>query len=280
MFKLKAFDTLLLISSLTTLTSSSHLSRRKPTEPTSNTEVSYQGGQGQWGNIKLSETYTLYVNAWGGDKATPDSFQKVKSNGLKGVDVAWSTTYSWKPKTDNDKNQVKSYANLDYRLAKPPKISSIKSIPTAWEWKYAKKSKDLVANVAYDIWTSSDEKCGTSQPCSTNEIMIWVSKAGGAGPIGTKTDKTLTWNGCHLESYLGDIKYQADGKDVNWRVISLVAQKDCQIKNADLKKVLSWLVKEFQVKESDYLTAIGAGTEPFVGEATLETTRYNAQIRV
>ncbi|EGG09410.1 endoglucanase [Melampsora larici-populina 98AG31] len=278
MFKCSVFDILLLISSLTKSTSSSRLSKR--TGDTTDV-LSYQNGQGQWGNIKLNDVYTLYVNAWGGDKATSDSFQKVASKGLKGIDVAWSTTYSWKPKTENDKNQVKSYANLDYRLANPPKIGAIKSIPTAWEWRYAERSQDLVANVAYDIWTSSDAKCGTAQPCSTNEIMIWLSKAGGAGPIGTKTDKVFRWNGCHLEAYLGDIKYQSNGQNVDWRVISLVATKDCQIiKNANLKEVFSWLIKEFQVKESDYLTAIGAGSEPFKGQATLETTRYNAQIKV
>ncbi|KAH9809857.1 endoglucanase [Melampsora americana] len=277
MFKSRVFDTFLFISSITKSTSSLHLSKR---EANTSNVISYQGGQGQWGNIKLNDVYTLYVNAWGGDKATSESFQKVESKGLNGLDVAWSTTYSWKPKTDGDKNQVKSYANLDYRLAQAPKISEIKSIPTAWEWKYAKKSDDLVANVAYDIWTSSDAKCGTAQPCSTNEIMIWVSAAGGAGPIGTKTDKRLRWNGCPFNAYLGEIKYQANGQNVDWRVISLVSEKDCQLKNANLKKVLAWLVKEFQVKESDYLTAIGAGSEPFVGEATLETTKYNVQIKV
>jgi xyloglucan-specific endo-beta-1,4-glucanase len=61
------------------------------------------------------------------------------------------------------------------------RLSAISSIPTGWYWTYSSASSNLVSNVAYDLWLST-----SSGGSNTDEIMIWLSSRGGAGPIGSQ----------------------------------------------------------------------------------------------
>jgi xyloglucan-specific endo-beta-1,4-glucanase len=56
------------------------------------------------------------------------------------------------------------------------KLSAISTIPTTWHWTYSGSS--VVADVAYDMFTSS-----TATGSAQYEIMIWLDAIGGAGPI-------------------------------------------------------------------------------------------------
>lgn len=72
-------------------------------------------------------------------------------------------------------NNVKSYPNVVVTAA-AKQLSAISSITSAWAWTY--DGKDVVADVAYDLFTSS-----TAAGDEEFEIMIWLAAIGGAGPI-------------------------------------------------------------------------------------------------
>lgn len=72
-------------------------------------------------------------------------------------------------------NSVKSYPNVVVTAA-AKQISAIKSITSSWKWTYT--GTDVVADVAYDLFTSS-----TASGDEEFEVMIWLAAIGGAGPI-------------------------------------------------------------------------------------------------
>lgn len=53
-------------------------------------------------------------------------------------------------------------------------LSDISSMESTWDWTYT--GSDIVADVAYDIFTSS-----TAGGSNEYEIMIWLAAIGGAG---------------------------------------------------------------------------------------------------
>lgn len=88
-------------------------------------------------------------------------------------------------------------ANIALNTGLGKTLSGIASIPTRWYWTYTSASSDLIADITYDLWLST-----TSTGSSTDEIMIWLSTRGGAGPAGsqitTATVSTyLASLGCH-----------------------------------------------------------------------------------
>ena len=54
---------------------------------------------------------------------------------------------------------------------------------STWTWTYT--SDNLVANVAYDVFTSS-----TADGSEEFEIMIWLAALGGAGPISSQSSSS------------------------------------------------------------------------------------------
>ncbi|THH20039.1 hypothetical protein EW146_g1227 [Bondarzewia mesenterica] len=160
-------------------------------------------------------------------------------------------------------------ANLDLRQGLGKTISSISSIPTTWHWTYSSASSGLVADVSYDIWLSDTAGTGGASSSSTYEIMIWLSTRGGAGPagsqIGTATVDGVTWN-----LYKGTVS--------TWTVFSFVAPSEITSFDTDLKPFLTYLTSDQGVSSSQYLVQAQAGTEPFIGIATLTTTSYQLAI--
>ena len=51
---------------------------------------------------------------------------------------------------------------------------------TSWSWSYT--GSDIVADVSYDMFTSS-----TAGGSNEYEIMIWLAAIGGAGPISSES---------------------------------------------------------------------------------------------
>ena len=46
-------------------------------------------------------------------------------------------------------------SNLDLKVGMGKRLSEIKSMPTSWQWTYTKASRDLRADVSYDLWLSA-----------------------------------------------------------------------------------------------------------------------------
>ena len=123
---------------------------------------------GDWDNVVTGD-YTLYNNLWGKGAATSGS-QCTTLDSKSGSIIKWHSAWSWA----GGKNSIKSFPNVVVKT-NAVQISKIKSIPSTWNWGYS--GSGLVADVAYDLFTS-DAPGGKEK----YEMMIWLANIN-AGPI-------------------------------------------------------------------------------------------------
>ncbi|KAI9730064.1 MAG: hypothetical protein M1834_006056 [Cirrosporium novae-zelandiae] len=211
---------------------------------------------GQWDSVATG-SYTLYQDLWGEDNASSGSqCSEVDSCCTDGI--AWHTSWTWA----GGSSDVKSFANVVTTIT-AKKVSAVSSIESEWDWSYT--GTDIVADVAYDIFTSS-----TASGDDEYEIMIWLAALGGAGPISStgSTVATPTIAGVSWELYSG---YNGDT-----RVFSFVASSKQTSFSGDLLDFFTYLESKQSYSSSQYITSIGAGTEPFTGtDAVFTTTKYS-----
>ncbi|KAL4928568.1 putative endoglucanase [Aspergillus undulatus] len=215
---------------------------------------------GQYDTITEGD-FILYNNLWGQDNADSGS-QCTGLDSISGNTISWHTSWSW----SGGEYNVKSFANAAYQFT-ATQLSSVSSIPTTWEWEYTTGS-DVVANVAYDLFTTSSVG-GDSE----FEIMIWLAALGGAGPISS--------TGSSIASVtLGGVSWNLwYGLNGNMEVYSFVASSTTQSFSADLIDFVNYLVDSQGLSSSQYLTHVQAGTEPFVGtDASFAVSTYSVSI--
>lgn len=162
------------------------------------------------------------------------------------------TTRSWS--WSGGPQSVKSYPNAVVSL-KPTQLSKISSIPS--KWTYTSTGNSVVADVSYDMFTSS-----TANGENEYEVMIWLAAIGGAGPIsstygqyGATPVATTTIAGTSWKLYKG-----VNGQ---MTVFSFVAEKQVTDFNADLKTFINYLTTRQGLPSNQYLINLGAGLEPF-----------------
>lgn len=128
---------------------------------------------------------------------------------------------------------------------------------------------NLVANVAYDLFTAS-----TATGSPEFEFMIWLSALGGAGPISSTGSPIATVT-------LADNSWKLyKGINGQMTVFSFVAA-GADVNNfcADLADFTDYLVTSQGVPGSQILQSVGAGTEPFSGsDAVFKTGRYSVEV--
>ena len=127
---------------------------------------------------------------------------------------------------------------------------------------------DIVANVAYDLFTTS-----TVGGDSEFEIMIWLAALGGAGPISS--------TGSSIASVtIGGVSWNLwYGLNGNMEVYSFVASSTTESFSADLVDFINYLVDNQGLSSSQYLTHVQAGTEPFTGtDASLTVSTYSVSV--
>ncbi|KPM45595.1 hypothetical protein AK830_g867 [Neonectria ditissima] len=215
---------------------------------------------GQW-DSEVAGDYTIYNNMWGKDNA--DSGEQCTTNSGLSSDggVAWSVDWTW----SGGAGQVKSYPNAVVEIEKA-ELSTITSIPSQWSWTYT--GDDIVANVAYDLFTSS-----TDGGDYEYEFMIWLDALGGAGPISATGSAIATVTLADSEWVL----YQ--GKNSQMTVFSFVASETVSSFCGDLMDFVDYLIDNQGVSESQIIQSVGAGTEPFSGSgAVFTTTHYSAAV--
>ena len=123
----------------------------------------------------------------------------------------------------------------------------------------------MVANVAFDLWTSS----GSSGDYEY-EIMIWLAAIGGAGPLGSQVG-SFSYDGTNWSLYEGSNGVQ--------KVYSFVAGSQVQSITSDALPFLKHLVDSGYFSSSQYLRGVQAGTEPFLGNnAQLTTYQYDVVV--
>ncbi|CAE6482042.1 unnamed protein product [Rhizoctonia solani] len=207
--------------------------------------------KGQWDSENIgSGQYILYNNLHGLGKATSWS-QTTQALSYSGTTISWETKYSWSGNPTN----VKSYANVSLQKGLSKKLSAIRKIPTTWKWAYSAASGSLVADVSYDLWLSNIPNSCTACRTSTFEVMIWLSNRR-AGPAGSQI-ATHPIGGVNWKVFKGVVG--------TWIVYSFVAPSELTNYNADLKPFFTYLNTAYGVSLNQYLVALQAGTEPFVG---------------
>lgn len=123
---------------------------------------------GDWDSV-VSGDYTLYNNLWGKGSATSGS-QCTTLDGKSGDTIKWHSTWSWA----GGKTSIKSFPNVVAKT-QAVQVSKVKSMPSKWTWSY--EGSDLVADVAYDVFTSA-----TAGGAEAYEMMVWLANIN-AGPI-------------------------------------------------------------------------------------------------
>ncbi|RLN76366.1 hypothetical protein BBJ28_00007047 [Nothophytophthora sp. Chile5] len=217
---------------------------------------------GQWDSATAGR-YIVYNNLWNMSAATSGS-QCTGVDSISGSSLAWHTSYSWA----GGPTQVKSYASAALVFDKK-QLKSITTIPTIMKYKVT-NTGTLVADVAYDLFTSSSAN-GENE----YEIMIWLAALGGAGPIsstGSTPIAVVTIGGNKFNLFKGP-----NGK---MTVFSFVATKTITSFTADLMKFINYVTKNQGLPTSQYLIAVQAGTEPFIGKnVKLAVSSYAVAIK-
>ncbi|KAB8073615.1 putative xyloglucan-specific endo-beta-1,4-glucanase A [Aspergillus leporis] len=214
---------------------------------------------GQWDTATTSK-FTLYNNLWGKGNADSGS-QCTGLDSDNGNSIAWHTSWSW----TGGAGQVKSYANVAYNF-QATQLSKLSSIPTTWKW--TNTGSSIVADVAYDLFTSS-----SASGSEEYEIMIWLAALGGAGPISSTGSAiaTPTVAGKNWSLY--------KGPNGQMTVFSFVASSTTEDFSADLNDFLKYLQENQGMPSSQYLTHVQAGTEPFSGSnVKFVTSDYSVSV--
>ncbi|MGW0735252.1 GH12 family glycosyl hydrolase domain-containing protein [Streptomyces sp. NPDC002851] len=222
-----------------------------------------------FGTITLGKYY-VNNNLWGQDSGT--GTQCVWDTAHDGDTIGWGTEYSWSG-TDND---VKSFASsvlgwhwgwkVDQASTElPVKVGDHKDVNTSWDFDVSADPGTM--NVAYDLWlhTKSDVDW-QDQP--SDEVMVWLNRQGGAGPLGEKV-ATVSLGGASWDLYEGDI---------GWKVHSFVRTENTTSTALDLDDFLAELVRRGLLSDAKYLTGVEAGTEVFKGTGRVDTGAYSVDV--
>ncbi|WP_045742296.1 GH12 family glycosyl hydrolase domain-containing protein [Actinoplanes rectilineatus] len=213
--------------------------------------------------------YWVNNNVWG--KADGTGSQCVAANDLAGDDLSWSTRWDW----SGDNTKVKSYASAVLgwhwgwkaeNTGLPIQLSAGESVDTTWNFTVTPATGNVM-NVAYDLWLH-DIADPDWQNNPTDEVMVWLYRSGGAGPLGTK-QATVTVAGTTWDLYQGDI---------GWNVYSFVRTSNTSAADLDLTDFTDVLTARGLLAKSKYLSSVQAGTEVFTGQGRLDTSKYSVTI--
>ncbi|PLW46979.1 hypothetical protein PCANC_06516 [Puccinia coronata f. sp. avenae] len=220
-----------------------------------------------WQSLKLADSFTLYQNVWQGDKVLDGGKSEIICDSFQQGSLAWRTDFAM-PSAPQDDNQVKAYTNVAW-AGDSIQLKQLNTFNTVWDWKLSNESKDLVADVSYDIFLASHREC-KEQKCASREVMIWLSAINGAKPAGTRVGTIQ----------VGSEQFQVWQGTVNVPVVSIFpVDADRQINSfkADFKELLKKL-DQFGVLQDEYIVSVGAGVEIFKGSGNLTTSKYTIEL--
>ncbi|MFG2785488.1 endo-1,4-beta-glucanase [Streptomyces prunicolor] len=218
--------------------------------------------------------YYVNNNQWGRDKATGS--QCVWDNSQSGSVISWGTSFSWANNSKGTDADVKTFASTvlgwhwGWKVDKattglPVRVGDRKSVKTSWEFSLSSNPGTL--DVAYDLWLHSKNTADwADQP--TDEIMIWLNRQGGAGPLGTK------YGSVSLDGAMWDI-YQGD---IGWNVYSFVRTANTTKATLNIDDFTQALVRRKLLSNDKYVSGIESGTEIFKGSGRLDTKAYSVDI--
>ena len=220
---------------------------------------------------RIVSGFLLNNNVWGKEKS-PQGWQLIDVV-KPGEKLSWTVRYNWPVGTD--KNSVKCYPSVvtgwqwgawstDGRLP-----ISVSDLGKAVSGGSAKLQNPGVQNLAYDLWFHAAAPVrGEDKP--SDELMIWMARHGGAGPLGELREKVRI-DGAEWSLYVGDI---------GWKVFSFVRDENTASWRVDVKAFIDHLVRSGLMPETKQLSSIQFGTEVFSspGDARLDVTDYFVEL--
>jgi len=220
---------------------------------------------------RIVSGYLLNNNVWGKEKS-PDGWQLVDV--LKsGEKLSWAVRYNWP--VGSDPHSVKCYPSVvtgwqwgawstDGRL--PVQVSELAKAVTGAA---VKLDHPGVQNVAYDLWFHAGAPV-RSEDKPSDELMIWMGRYGGAGPLG-KLQEKVRIDGAEWELWFGDI---------GWKVFSFVRTENTASWRVDAKAFIDYLVAKGFMPATKQLSSVQFGTEVFrsPGDARFEVMDYFVEI--
>ncbi|WP_037679448.1 endo-1,4-beta-glucanase [Streptomyces griseus] len=218
--------------------------------------------------------YYVNNNLWGQDKGTGG--QCVWDNSAAGSTVSWGTDYTWANNSKGKDSDVKSYAGTVLgwhwgwkvdraKTGLPLRVGDRKPVKTSWE--FSVSSDPGTMNVAYDLWLHT-KNTADWQDQPTDEVMIWLNRQGGAGPLGTKYG-SVSLGGAMWDIYQGDI---------GWKVFSFVRRANTTKATLDLNDFTQALVRRKLLSDDKFVSGIESGTEVFKGTGRLDTKAYSVSV--
>ena len=220
-----------------------------------------------FGSITMGK-YWINNNLWGRDSGS--GWQCIWDTYRSGNTIGWGTSWGW----SGQSNQVKSFSSSvlgwhwGWRTSGhelPVRLSAGRDVYTNWRYRV---SGSGTMNVAYDLWLHNISNPDW-QNNPTDEVMIWLYRSGGAGPLGSYQG-TVWIAGTSWDLYRGNI---------GWNVFSFVRRSNTTSATLHLQDFLGHLVGRGWMSSSKYLSSVQAGTEVFVGNGQLDTDSYVADIR-
>ncbi|AEV82093.1 glycosyl hydrolase [Actinoplanes sp. SE50] len=213
--------------------------------------------------------YWVNNNTWG--RADGAGSQCVWVNGRTGDNLSWGTDWTW----SGDTTKVKSYAGavLGWHwgwkttgTGLPVRLSAGRSVRSSWNFTVTPKTSNIM-NVSYDLWLHAMGNADwQDQP--TDEVMVWLYRSGGAGPIGTR-QATVMVGGTTWDLYKGNI---------GWNVYSFVRTSNTTSADLSLTDFTTDLAGRGWLDKTKYLSSVQAGTEVFTGSGRLDTSAYSVKI--
>jgi hypothetical protein len=231
--------------------------------------------------IKIGK-YWINNNQWGA--GTGSGTQSIWSTCQQGDLVGWGTMWNW----TGQSNAVKSYASIvlgwhwglmvpNVTTGMPVQISAgMAGKKINCGWAFTDSQTGGSADVAYDIFAHTTAT-PTSSDDPTDEIMIWLYRANGAGPVGTRQVTGVSIDSAMWDLYRG-MTTDNSGKTL-WNVFSYVRQSNATSAVVNVMDFMSDLAARTWISPQKYVTSVEAGTEIFTGNGELDTTGYYCRVQ-
>ena len=244
-------------------------------------------------SIQLGK-YRVLNNLWGKNHAGVTGSQCTWSTCSSDSGISWGTEYSW---SGGPVGQVTSYsaAILGWHFSTIPAdswfpvlLTDHRPIDCSWSFD-VKTTAASTQNVAYDIWLSPEASpTGTTKP--TDEVMIWLYRAGPASPIGGNAVDTLSLpsgNFALSEGRNGPSDDTFEAGVNGWNVHSFVRTGNQPCSDLNITDFLDFLIEKHGLTTSvdvngqalpKSVIGIEAGTEIFSGGGTLTTNHFSCTL--
>jgi xyloglucan-specific endo-beta-1,4-glucanase len=230
------------------------------------------------GSVTMGE-YWVNNNQWGVSGSGTSGQQCVWGTCQTGDLVGWGTSWNW----TNGRGGVKTFASLVFGwqfgikvpgTGLPIQLSANRAVNCGWDFTV---SQTGVLDISYDTWLHTvdvtTQANGGSNATPSEEVMIWLYEAGGAGPI-SSTGSPVASN----VSLAGTTWNLFQGNNGNWPVSSYVRTGNATTTVMNLMEFYADLVNRHWIPNTRYLSSVQPGTEVFNGSGTLTTNGFYCRV--